>query len=151
MYVILWRTSWGYELRAVGLAPKAAEYGGANISRSVVWAMALSGAFAGLAASHYVLGGALEDYALRQSLPTGDGFDGIAVALLGQNTPLGVVLSAFLFGVLKNGGSALNITFTDLTRDVVNMILALVVLFIAAKGFLPDRLTDPHQTARAGR
>ncbi len=143
MWVILWRTSWGYELRAVGLAPKAAEYGGANIATSVVWAMALSGAFAGLAASHYVLGGALEDYALRQSLPTGDGFDGIAVALLGQNTPLGVVLSAFLFGVLKNGGSALNITFTDLTRDVVNMILALVVLFIAAKGFLPDRLTDP--------
>jgi simple sugar transport system permease protein len=78
--------------------------------------MALSGAFAGLAASHYVLGGALEDYSLRQSLPISDGFDGIAVALLGQNTPLGVVLSAFLFGVLKNGGSALNITFTDLTR-----------------------------------
>ena len=143
MYVILWRTTWGYELRAVGLAPKAAEYGGASISKSVIWAMALSGAFAGLTASHYVLGGALEDYALRQSLPTGDGFDGIAVALLGQNTPLGVVLSAFLFGVLKNGGSALNITFTDLTRDVVNMILALVVLFIAARGFLPDRLTDP--------
>ncbi len=143
MYVILWRTSWGYELRAVGLAPKAAEYGGANISSSVVWAMALSGAFAGLTASHYVLGGALEDYALRQSLPTSDGFDGIAVALLGQNTPLGVVLSAFLFGVLKNGGSALNITFTDLTRDVVNMILALVVLFIAARGFLPDYLTNP--------
>jgi len=143
MYVILWRTTWGYELRAVGLAPKAAEYGGASISGSVIWAMALSGAFAGLAASHYVLGGALEDYALRQSLPTGDGFDGIAVALLGQNTPLGVVLSAFLFGVLKNGGSALNITFTDLTRDVVNMILALVVLFIAAKGFLPDYLTNP--------
>ena len=144
MYVILWRTTWGYELRAVGLAPKAAEYGGANIGRSVIWAMALSGAFAGLTASHYVLGGALEDYSLRQSLPTSDGFDGIAVALLGQNTPLGVVLSAFLFGVLKNGGSALNITFTDLTRDVVNMILALVVLFIAAKGFLPERLTRPR-------
>lgn len=143
MYVILWRTTWGYELRAVGLAPKAAEYGGANLPRSVIWAMALSGAFAGLAASHYVLGGALEDYSLRQSLPTSDGFDGIAVALLGQNTPLGVVLSAFLFGVLKNGGSALNITFSDLTRDVVNMILALVVLFIAARGFLPARLTSP--------
>ncbi len=143
MYVILWRTTWGYELRAVGLSPKAAEYGGANLPGSVIWAMALSGAFAGLAASHYVLGGALEDYSLRQSLPISDGFDGIAVALLGQNTPLGVVLSAFLFGVLKNGGSALNITFTDLTRDVVNMILALVVLFIAAKGFLPERLTNP--------
>jgi ABC-type uncharacterized transport system permease subunit len=150
MYVTLWRTTWGYELRAVGLAPKAAEYGGANLAGSVVWAMALSGAFAGLTASHYVLGGALEDYALRQSLPTSDGFDGIAVALLGQNTPLGVVLSAFLFGVLKNGGSALNITFTDLTRDVVNMILALVVLFIAAKGFLPERLTNPRRYAPRG-
>ena len=143
MYVLMWRTKWGYELRAVGLAPKAAEYGGASISRNIVLAMAISGAFAGLTACHYVLGGALEDYSLRQSLPTNDGFDGIAVALLGGNTPLGVVLSAFLFGVLKNGGSILNITFSDLTRDVVNMILALVVLFIAAKGFLPDRLTNP--------
>jgi ABC-type uncharacterized transport system permease subunit len=143
MYVILWRTNWGFELRAVGLAPKAAEYGGANLPRNIVWTMALSGAFAGLTACHYVLGGALEDFALRQSLPTSDGFDGIAVALLGQNTPLGVVLAAFLFGVLKNGGSVLNITFPELTRDVVNMVLALVVLFIAARGFLPERLTNP--------
>lgn len=150
MYVILWRTNWGYELRAVGLSPKAAEYGGANLPRNIVWAMALSGAFAGLTACHYVLGGALEDFALRQSLPTSDGFDGIAVALLGQNTPVGVVLSAFLFGVLKNGGSALNITFTDLTRDVVNMVLALVVLFIAARGFLPERLTNPLRRAPLG-
>lgn len=147
MYYLLWRTKWGYELRAVGVAPKAAEYGGASIARNVVLAMAISGAFAGLASSHYVLGGALEDYSLRQSLPTSDGFDGIAVALLGGNTPVGVVLSAFLFGVLKNGGSVLNITFSDLTRDVVNMILALVVLFIAARGFLPDRLTDPLRRA----
>ena len=143
MYVLLWRTKWGYELRAVGVAPKAAEYGGANIARNIILTMVISGAFAGLTASHYVLGGALEDYALRQSLPTSDGFDGIAVALLGGNTPVGIVLSAFLFGVLKNGGSVLNITFTDLTRDVVNMILALVVLFIAAKGFLPARITNP--------
>jgi ABC-type uncharacterized transport system permease subunit len=143
MQVLLWRTKWGYELRAVGVSPKAAEYGGADVGRNVVLAMAISGAFAGLTATHYVLGGALEDYSLRQSLPTGDGFDGIAVALLGGNTPLGVVLSAFLFGVLKNGGSVLNITFSDLTRDVVNMILALVVLFIAAKGFLPERLANP--------
>ncbi len=143
MYYLMWRTKWGYELRAVGLAPKAAEYGGASIARNVILAMAISGAFAGLTATHYVLGGALEDYSLRQSLPTNDGFDGIAVALLGANTPVGVVLSAFLFGVLKNGGSVLNITFSGLTRDVVSMILALVVLFIAAKGFLPDSVTNP--------
>ncbi len=143
MQVFLWRTKWGYELRAVGLAPLAAEYGGASIARNTVLALALSGAFAGLTATHYVLGGALEEYSLRQALPTNDGFDGIAVALLGGNTPLGVVLSAFLFGVLKNGGTLLNITFSDLTRDVVSMILALVVLFIAAKGFLPGSVTDP--------
>ena len=158
MHYLLWRTKWGYELRAVGVSPKAAEYGGANVARNMIMAMAISGAFAGLTATHYVLGGALEEYSLRQSLPINDGFDGIAVALLGGNTPGGVVLAAFLFGVLKNGGSVLNITFSDLTRDVVNMILALVVLFIAARGFLPERLANPlrrraveaHQEATEG-
>lgn len=150
VYVFLFRTKWGYELRAVGLAPRAAEYGGASIARNTVLAMAISGALAGLTATHYVLGGALEDYALRQSIPTSDGFDGIAVALLGANQPLGIVLAAFLFGVLKYGGSVLNITFPNLTREVVSMILALVVLFIAAKGFLPERITNPLKWARPG-
>ncbi|HEX7004023.1 MAG TPA: ABC transporter permease [Trueperaceae bacterium] len=143
MQVLLWRTKWGYDLRAVGVSPKAAEYGGADIGGNVIFAMAVGGAFAGLTATHYVLGGALDEYALRQSLPTGDGFDGIAVALLGGNTPVGVVLSAFLFGVLKHGGSVLSITMANLTRDVVSTILALIVLFIAARGFLPDRITNP--------
>jgi general nucleoside transport system permease protein len=143
VYYFLWKTKWGYELRAVGLAPKAAEYGGANIARNTILTMTISGALAGLAACHYVLGGALADYSLRQAIPLSDGFDGIAVALLGSNTPLGVVLSAFLFGVLKNGGVVLNLTFNDLNRYVVSMILALVVLFIAAKGFLPEWLTNP--------
>lgn len=143
VYYFLWRTKWGYELRAVGLSPLAAEYGGANIARNTILAMTISGALAGLAACHYVLGGALGDYSLRQALPTSDGFDGIAVALLGYNTPIGVVLSAFLFGVLKNGGVILNLTYNDLNRYVVSMILALVVLFIAAKGFLPETLTNP--------
>lgn len=143
MQVLLWRTKWGYDMRAVGVSPRAAEYGGASVGNNVIFAMTVGGAFAGLTAAHYVLGGALDQYALRQSLPTNDGFDGIAVALLGGNTPLGVVLSAFLFGVLKNGGAVLNITFSNLTRDVVSMILALVVLFIAARGFLPERLANP--------
>ena len=148
VHYFLFRTRFGYELRASGLSPKAAEYGGANIPRNTVMAMAISGALAGLTATHYVLGGALEDYALRQAIPTSDGFDGIAVALLGGNSPVGIVLAAFLFGVLKNGGSLLNITFSNLTRDVVSMILALVVLFIAAKGFLPERFTNPLRRAK---
>ena len=152
VYLLLWKTKWGYELRAVGLSPRAAEYGGADIARNTVLAMSISGALAGLTACHYVLGGALEEYSLRVSLPTGDGFDGIAVALLGGNTPLGVVLSAFLFGVLKSGGSVLSITYDQLSRDVVNMLLALIVLFIAAKGFLPEWFTNPiKRAARAER
>lgn len=143
VHVFLFKTRWGYELRAVGFAPRAAEYGGARIARNTILAMTISGALAGLTATHYVLGGALEDYALRQSIPTSDGFDGIAVALLGANQPAFIVAAAFLFGVLKYGGSVLNITFPNLTRDVVSMILALVVLFIAAKGFLPARLINP--------
>lgn len=143
VHIVLFRTRWGYELRAVGLSPRAAEYGGANIARNTVISMAISGGLAGLTATHYVLGGALEDYSLRQSIPTSDGFDGIAVALLGANQPIFIVMSAFLFGVLKYGGSVLNITFPNLTRDVVSMILALVVLFIAAKGFMPQRLLSP--------
>ena len=149
VWLFMFRTRYGYELRAAGLSPRAAEYAGVSLARTTVLAMAISGALAGLTATHYVLGGAMEEYALRQSIPTSDGFDGIAVALLGANHPVGVVLAAFLFGVLKNGGSSLNIAFTDLTRDVVSMILALVVLFIAAKGFLPDRLTNPLRRAQA--
>ncbi|HZW28184.1 MAG TPA: ABC transporter permease [Trueperaceae bacterium] len=143
VYVLLFKTRFGYELRAVGLAPGAAEYGGANIPRTTVVTMAISGGLAGLTATHYVLGGALEDFALRQSIPTSDGFDGIAVALLAGNHPFGILLSAFLFGVMKYGGSVLNITFPNLTREVVSMILALVVLFIAARGFLPQSFVNP--------
>src|SRR5690606_3217966 len=79
IYVLLFKTRFGYEVRAVGLAPGAAEYGGANIGNTTIITMAISGGLAGLTAAHYVLGGALEDYSLRQSIPTNDGFDGIAV------------------------------------------------------------------------
>src|SRR5690606_19537932 len=121
-YVFLLKSRYGYELRAVGLAPRAAEYGGANIGRATILAMDISGWLAGLNAPHYVLGGALEDYSLRQSIPTTDGFDGIAVALLAGNHPFGILFSALLFGVLKYGGRVLNITFPTLTREVVSMI-----------------------------
>ncbi len=154
IYVLLFKTRFGYEVRAVGLAPGAAEYGGANIGATTIITMAISGGLAGLTAAHYVLGGALEDYALRQSIPTNDGFDGIAVALLAGNHPFGILLSALLFGVMKYGGSVLNITFPNLTREVVSMILALVVLFIAARGFLPRAFVNPtfrRRIAHAGQ
>jgi len=144
----MWRTRDGYELRAVGLAPKAAEYGGVSIAKKTILAMAISGALAGLAATHYVLGGGIDEYRLKQSLPTNVGFDGIAVALLGQNTPIGVFLSALLFGVLLTGGLQLDLQL-GISRELVMMLQALIVLFIAAGGFLPRYFTDPILAAEA--
>ncbi len=144
----MWRTRDGYELRAVGLAPKAAEYGGISIAKKTILAMAISGALAGLAATHYVLGGGIDEYRLKQSLPTNVGFDGIAVALLGQNTPIGVFLSALLFGVLSTGGLQLDLQL-GISRELVMMLQALIVLFIAAGGFLPRYFTDPILAAQA--
>lgn len=135
--VILWRTTLGYELRAVGLSPKAAEYGGVNIARNTILAMAISGALAGLAATHYVLGGALDEYRLKQVIPADSaGFGGITVALLGNNTPNGVVSASILFGVLNVGGLQLAQSLNKISREVVTVLQALMVLFIAAKAFL---------------
>jgi general nucleoside transport system permease protein len=135
--VFLWRTKWGFELRAVGLSPKAAEYGGVNIAKNTVLAMAISGALCGLAATHFTMGGALAEYRLKQSIPADSvGFGGITVALLGQNTPAGVVASSILFGVLGSGGLRLDQALDDISREIVTVLQALIVLFIATQGFL---------------
>lgn len=135
--IFLWRTKWGYELRAVGLSPKAAEYGGVNIARNTVLALAISGALAGLAATHFTMGGALSEYRLKQVMPSESvGFGGITVALLGQNTPWGVVASSILFGVLGTGGLNLDQKLDNISREIVTVLQALIVLFIATRGFL---------------
>ena len=135
--VFLWRTKWGFELRAVGLSPKAAEYGGVNIAKNTVLAMAISGALCGLAATHFTMGGALAEYRLKQSMPADSvGFGGITVALLGQNTPAGVVVSSILFGVLGSGGLRLDQALDNISREIVTVLQALIVLFIATRGFL---------------
>lgn len=142
--VLMWRTRYGYELRAVGLAPKAAEYGGISIARNVILAMTISGALAGLAGTHYVMGGALEEFRLKQSIPADTaGFAGITVALLGQNTPVGVLVGATLFGVLATGGLPLQQALQSISRDIVVVLQALIVLFIATGGFLSSRWTRP--------
>jgi len=142
----VFRTVGGYELRAMGLAPKAAEYGGVLSGRKMVLTMFLAGALAGLAATHYVLGGGIDEYRLKQSLPYSVGFDGIAVALMGQNTPLGVGLAAWLFGILLTGGLQVNLQL-GISRELVAVLQALIVLFIAAGGFLPRYFTDPLRAA----
>ncbi|GGJ28239.1 ABC transporter permease [Deinococcus roseus] len=141
--VFLWRTARGYEIRAVGLSPKAAEYGGINVAKNTILAMVVAGAFAGLTASHYVMGGALDEYRLKQSLPVSVGFDGITIALLGQSTPVGVVASSVLFGVLDTGGLYVDQKLDALNRDIVTVLKAIIVLIIAAQGFLSKKIISP--------
>ncbi|WP_409013490.1 ABC transporter permease [Deinococcus sp.] len=140
---LMWRTATGYALRAVGLSPKAAEYGGISVARGTVLAMTIAGMFAGLAGLHYVNGGALDEYRLKGNMPVNVGFDGIAVALMGQNTPVGVVVSSLLFGTVDTGGLEVSRQLENVNRDIVTVLKALIVLFIAAGGFLSRRITDP--------
>ncbi len=142
--VFLWRTAKGYEVRAVGLAPKAAQYGGINVAQNTILAMVIAGAFAGLTATHYVMGAAINgQFNLNLSLPSNVGFDGITVALLGQSTPWGVVASSIFFGVLDTGGLYVDQKLDALTRDIVTVLKATIVFFIAVQGFLGKKVTDP--------
>ncbi|MCX8087877.1 MAG: ABC transporter permease [Meiothermus ruber] len=144
----LFRTAGGYELRATGLAPKAAEYAGVNLKRKMIMAMIISGALAGLAATHYVLGAGMDGtYRLKTAIPSSVGFDGIAVALMGQNMPLGIFLSATLFGVLLAGGVSLNAQL-GISNQIIQVLQALIILFIAVGGFLPRYFTDPLRAAQ---
>ncbi|PTM58931.1 ABC transporter permease [Desmospora activa] len=129
MYFILWRTTLGFELRAVGLNQHAAEYAGMGVKRGIILSMMISGGFAGLAGATELLG--TSEYLSIQSAFTGIGFDGIAVALLGANSPIGIVLSATLFGVLTYGGSSMQFA-AGVPFEVIRVVFAAIILFVAA-------------------
>src|ERR1044071_9950926 len=130
VYVFLWKTKWGYELRAVGINPSAAEYGGISIRRNIVMAMVLSGMLAGMVGINEVLG---YRYRYYDGFSAGYGFTGIAVALLGRNHPAGVFFAGLLFGAL--GRSKLFIAiFTDkVSKDWTVILQAIVILFVACE------------------
>ena len=89
------------------------------------------------------MGGALDEYSLKSNMPVNVGFDGIAVALMGQSTPVGVVAAAVLFGTIDTGGVTVDRVLDKVNKDIVTVLKALIVLFIAAGGFLSRRITDP--------
>ena len=126
-YVFLFKTKWGFNLRTVGANPDAARYAGMNIVRNTVLAMVLSGALAGLAGANEVLG---VNYSLALAFSSGYGFDAIALALLGKSHPAGVVAASLLFGFLRNG--AIKMQVAGIPIDIITIIQALVVVFIAA-------------------
>lgn len=131
VWVFLWKTPWGYEIRAVGLSPGAAEYGGISVAKNIVLAMALSGALGGLASSVQMLGVSRRFFEPMGFV--GFGFDGIAVALVGRNHPLGVVLAALLFGALERSGPVLQ-AVAGVPKAVIWIVQGTVIFFVAAEG-----------------
>ena len=137
VWVFLWRTKWGYEIRAVGLNPSAAEYGGVSVRKQIVLAMALSGALAGMVGINEVLGYRHRYY---HDFSPGYGFAGIAVALLGRNHPLGVILAALLIGALNRGGLFIDIFTDKVSKDLVQVLQAIIILFVAMEALFRRRL-----------
>ena len=120
----LFRTRGGYELRAVGLQPDAAEYGGVNVKRVLWLSMVLSGALAGIGGVNFVLG--YKGY-YEEGFAGGAGFLGIAVALVGRNHPVGVLLAALLFATLSQGGLAVNALVPKQLTDILTAVVILAV------------------------
>jgi simple sugar transport system permease protein len=128
VYIFLWKTKWGYELRAVGQNPAAAEYGGISPQKQIVIAMAISGGLAGMVGINEVLGYRGRYY---DGFSASYGFTGIAVALLGRNHPVGVLLAALLFAALLRGGIFVDSFTQYVSKDLVEVLQALVILFVA--------------------
>ncbi|MEW5722084.1 MAG: ABC transporter permease [Thermodesulfobacteriota bacterium] len=128
LWWVLYRTTVGFEIRTVGANPGAARYAGMRVGRCTVLVMALAGALGGLAGAGEVLG-------LKHNLPaafsSGYGFDAIAVALLARSNPWGVAPAAFLWGGLRNGAGLMQLR-SGISIDLINVIQALVIVFVAA-------------------
>ena len=125
---ILYKTTLGFEIRTVGLNPDAARYAGINVKRLIIITMGLSGMLAGMAGAFEVTG---LNFRHELSFAIGYGFDSIAIALLGRSHPLGVVLAAILFAAMRNGATRMQF-LTQMPVDLISMLQALILLFVAA-------------------
>ena len=135
-HLILNRTTLGYEVRAVGFNPEAARYGGISVGKNYFLAMAISGAFAGVAGSMDLLG--WKFHVAENDFPIGAvGFIGIAVALLGRNKAIGILFAALLFGALQVGTSPRQLDPSvfnpELATNLSTIIQALIILFVGAE------------------
>ena len=128
VWLLIWRTKLGYEIRAYGHSESAAKYAGISPVKITMIAMIISGALAGMMAINNVMG---EAERLVLNATEGAGFIGIAVALMGRSHPLGVFIAAILFGFLYQGGAELAL-WTSIPRELIVVIQALVILFTGA-------------------
>ncbi|MEM8664850.1 MAG: ABC transporter permease, partial [Pseudomonadota bacterium] len=133
VWVLVWRTPFGYRLRTLGQSEPAARYAGVSVPKTIVIAMCVSGALAGLMAVNELLG-AQEKLVLY--FTAGYGFAGIAVALMGRSHPVGIVLASLLFGALYQGGAELSFEFGSIDREMVLVIQGLIILFSGALAYM---------------
>ncbi len=132
VYWFLWKTTRGFEIRMVGANPDAARYAGVKITSTMVLTMALSGALAGLAGANQILG---LDHKMVTAFSTGYGFDSIALALLGNSHPVGVVLASLLFGFMR-GGAARMQSVAGVPVELIRVIQGMAIVFVAAPAII---------------
>jgi len=133
VWVLIWRTKLGYEMRTMGISRSAAAYAGIPYVKIVIITMLISGGLAGMMALNPVMGASAR---LQVEFVSGAGFVGIAVSLMGRNHPIGIVLTAILFGVLYQGGAELSFDMPNITRDLIGVIPGLVILFAGALEYM---------------
>ena len=132
VYILLWRTRIGYQIRASGASPGGAEYAGISPKRQILIAMGVSGAMAGMVAMNEVAG---VHNKLLNDFVAGAGFTGIAVALMGRNHPVGIALSSILFGMIFQGGAEVAFEVRGFSKDMVVMLQGFIVLFSGALAY----------------
>ncbi len=129
VWLLIWRTRFGYEVRTTGMNPNAAIYAGIPQARTIIATMLISGGLAGMMALNPLMG---EQHRLNLDFVAGAGFVGIAVALMGRNHPVGILFAAILFGMLYQGGAELAFEMPKISRDMIVVIQGLVILFAGA-------------------
>jgi general nucleoside transport system permease protein len=142
---ILERTTLGYELKAVGFNRHAAESAGISVNRNIIFSMAIAGALAGLGGATFYVGYASN---IQIGVLPSHGFDGIAVALLGANSPLGVLGASVFFGLLHTGKGFMN-AMTRIPPEIADTIMATIIYF-AATSIMVERLWSRWRASRGG-
>jgi ABC-type uncharacterized transport system permease subunit/basic membrane lipoprotein Med (substrate-binding protein (PBP1-ABC) superfamily) len=148
VYWLLFKTTLGFEIRAVGANPRAARTAGISVARSFILAMAISGGLAGMAGAHDILG---VIHYMPNAFFSGYGFDSIALALLGKSHPVGVLLASLLFGFLRAGAQRMQAPPALVPIDIISVLQGLIIIFVAAPEVIRYlyRLRAPKEVGEA--